>query len=344
MKNRLFLFVFILNLSITVSTPLLGADQNSETEIKLQTLTNSTETEQKFIEMSHEVIEGQEHNNFLKDFKESLNFRKKVIDGHRWISMNSRGPLKDVVFDSVMLFGMTHSLEMASGPLMVAIGYANSWPTWLVSLLGAAGATISVPGLDPLCIVAFITYGKSSRFRKVIRSVRFATVRGMKTATHFLHLSQMFNHIIETNSSENRILTSRGFKRVISTGNGTKTYELEWNTPEAKINLKVRSSEGAVYVTQSQISFLEIENKKQLHLPHQVKSELKSLGLKSLLSELTQIAQSQEAEKRFYMESLEKKEGSLKVGFKENALKIYPKYEVRSWSQANQCRKSLQAL
>jgi hypothetical protein len=100
-----------------------------------------------------------------------------------------------VVLDSVLLFGISHSLETSSGPLLVTAGLAYHWPEWLTTLLGLGGAVISVPGLDPLCIAIFGIYSQSPHFRYGVGKIRAALVWGTKTVSDKVGLTAALRNI-----------------------------------------------------------------------------------------------------------------------------------------------------
>lgn len=152
---------------------------------------NDVHLERELIERSHEIIEGIETDNFFQNWKEGFRFGKKIKDGYRWVSLHQGSQVKDLALDSIMLFGLSHGVEMSSGPILVGMGLSHGWPEWLVSALGLAGATISVPGLDPLCIIIFATYSKSPSFRKQVRKLRFAVIKGVRTLSDVFGISQL---------------------------------------------------------------------------------------------------------------------------------------------------------
>lgn len=143
------------------------------------------------IEKSHEVIEGEETGHFLKDWIEAVRFDKKLIDGYRWASTGSDTVVGEVVLDSVLLFGLSHSLETASGPIAVGIGISNHWPDWLIWALGIGGGVISVPGLDPLCYLVFGMYAAQPHFRKGINLTRMGIVKVAKGIGGVLGVSKI---------------------------------------------------------------------------------------------------------------------------------------------------------
>ena len=146
------------------------------------------------IEHSHEIIEGDHSGNFFKRWVQKFDFKTRFMDGYRWASAKSKDPrFKDTVTDSLLLFGLSHLVEMASGPVMLAVGAAADWPNWLMVTVGGIGATISVPGLDPMCILIFSAYAKSSKFRSAVGTIRAVLMKPfVKEEKPGLALSQVY--------------------------------------------------------------------------------------------------------------------------------------------------------
>lgn len=158
--------VLVLSVALSVSLPsfshepIRGVDASQMTDTK------------DILEIAHETIEGDSQSGRLNSLKESLNFKKKVIESIRVNNQFNQYSGKDIMIDSLILFSMSHSLEMASGPLLVSYGSMMGWDPSLLIGIGVTGAIISIPGLDPLCWLVFYTYAKSKNLRKVVKSVR----------------------------------------------------------------------------------------------------------------------------------------------------------------------------
>lgn len=162
--------------------------------------------ERQLIEASHEVVEGPEQKRFLDNWKQNFNFYQKAKDGYRWSSMNQGTTGRDIILDSVLLFSLSHGIEMSSGPLLVTIGASSGWPQWLLTMTGVAGGIVSVPGLDPLCMIVFATYSKSQTMRTVIRTVRIAIVRSSVFLSDTTGLTHFLKQHIERASIHEKLM------------------------------------------------------------------------------------------------------------------------------------------
>lgn len=176
---RFFIALLVLGLSFSIQAQ---DESPADKDVIYKIDVVEGESVQDIIEKSHTLIEGDESGRFLQDWKEAVNFKKKAVEAVRYVSA-SQNP---VVFDSLLLFGMSHSLETSSGPIFLGLGISNGWNEWLTTALTVGGGIISVPGLDPLCIVLFAIYYKSPQFRSAVGKVRMAivyTVNGVGTVT-----------------------------------------------------------------------------------------------------------------------------------------------------------------
>ena len=43
------------------------------------------------------------------------------------------------MFDSLFLFGLSHTTEMLAGPALLAVGYAQNWPEWVMGAIAGGG-------------------------------------------------------------------------------------------------------------------------------------------------------------------------------------------------------------
>lgn len=101
-----------------------------------------------------------------------------------------------------------------SGPLLVTIGASNGWPEWLLTMTGVAGGIVSVPGLDPLCMVVFAAYSKSTAVRKMIRTVRVAIVKSSIFVSNATGLTEFLKQHIERSSMHEKLMEKAFLEKV----------------------------------------------------------------------------------------------------------------------------------
>lgn len=201
-----------LTLSLLLSFSLIFANEsefdkkNLSVDFMSLSPEESLEIEKSLIHATHEVIEGADQEKFLDGWKQNFNFYQKAKDGYRWWSLSQQTPARDLILDGVLLFSLSHSLEVSSGPVLVSIGLSNSWPEWVIGAVGVGGSIVSIPGLDPLCMVIFATYYKSPTTRKIVRQVRVAIVKGISGVSEVTGLKKYLEKTFVQKSMLQRLL------------------------------------------------------------------------------------------------------------------------------------------
>jgi len=172
------------------------------------------DTVQALLHEVHDVLNSGEHSHSireslknllsregLKNWLQSFNVGQTVLSACRFYGAKkishpkATGHLKNLAF---VLPG-THMTEMISGPALSAMSMAMGWPDGVTGALGVTGLVISIPGIDPLCILVFATYPltavqNSVTFmrEKTVQAITFsARVSGLGTAKNFV-LNQWF--------------------------------------------------------------------------------------------------------------------------------------------------------
>jgi hypothetical protein len=129
---------------------------------------------------------------WIQTYARKLNLLAWVERMHRVSSYHENQKYRDVSWDILFLMALSHPIEMASAPLLITAGVANEWPAWLTTGLGAGGLIISLPGLDPLCIVLVGSYFSSKKWRGVVRFTRVASARGLRAVASSIGIHQIF--------------------------------------------------------------------------------------------------------------------------------------------------------
>ncbi len=235
-------------------------------------------------ELGHDIVEGQEHDKIWDKMKESLNVKRKLIEGTRVRGMYSGSSNAEILMDSLVIFGLTHSTELIAGPAAVFIGLSNEWPAWVVSAIGAAGAAISVPFLvDPLCIIAFISYRKSAKFRGLVRTIRIGVVRGLQTFSDYIGFTRFMKSHFQKASMSQHLLGLPNLKDVVfSSRKEHALYTYRLNAGDKWVEFEVRQEAERASVTRTSINFEHLtENQKTMLL-----EQAKSMGLGHWMSDL----------------------------------------------------------
>lgn len=95
---------------------------------------------------------------FLITWAQALNPQNYVSNIMRSYHRGSNRDAREIWHDILFLFLISHPIEMASGPILTMIGLQQGWDLHHVLGAGTVGLIISVPGLDPLCILLAGTF------------------------------------------------------------------------------------------------------------------------------------------------------------------------------------------
>lgn len=261
LSSTLIKFIFVLSLIFSISlSPSAYAhklgfgqschgtncDHDHEAEVRLGPEVPLSQDEvQKVIHGSHEVLEGDHSASFLKRWVGAFDLKNKFIDSYRWGSAKSKDPrFKDLVIDSLFLFGLSHLLEVASGPIMLGVGSSQDWPEWVMYGIGVGGATISVPGLDPLCILIFGTYAKSENFRKGIGYVRAAIMKPINKTWSAIGMGEALTNLKRLKN----VSKLEGLNRISKDENGFLTYYYLYPLENPLIEIAIHSDADGTYL------------------------------------------------------------------------------------------------
>lgn len=164
------------------------------------------------LETFHEAVEGDHsHASGVQDFVRSIfkrstwkrwvqgfNLREIGINSYRAYKIKTHVPgAREHALNLVFLIPISHMLEMLSGPIASVVASEVGASTTTVYGLGTLGAIISIPGLDPLCILIFSTYPLKPA-QSTITFLRKGTVNMIKYAGHFLGLMKVWNFLTKT--------------------------------------------------------------------------------------------------------------------------------------------------
>lgn len=145
----------------------------------------------KITEEFHELLEGGEHHHYslqesLKklatrrgfvEWVRSFNLKKTALNAYRVYQVKSANPkIRDHVANLAFVFPLSHAIEMSSGPLLSALSAGAGWPDAVTGAFGVMGAIISVPGLDPVCLLIYATYPASRSLQNSLTFIRVKTV------------------------------------------------------------------------------------------------------------------------------------------------------------------------
>lgn len=274
---------------------------------------------------------------FAKEYASKMNIPKVARGMYRWYNV-MEGKYPSIAADLSIMLLASHTTEMLSGPVGVAMASAGGAPEWVQWSIGVTGGVISIPGLDPLCIALGLAYVKIPAFRKGVTKTRIVVMR-VVSATG---VDRMVNWFVQKQNRvdfiQNAIQAAPGkYTYLISAKDGDPGLSYEFKNPAGAVFARVdfeRNENGIVSAKRVQFdsarsetvtarsfsSMLGLFNSNVSQALSQAYRAAKSSQLNSLKSEyhVTNITQNAEAQ-------------STEIEFRPSALKLTAK---RSWSEA----------
>lgn len=173
---------------------------------------------------------------FIQEYASKINIPKVALGMLRWYYVQEAKYPSIAADLSVMLLA-SHSTEMLSGPIGVALSSAGGAPTWVNWLIGVTGGIISIPGLDPLCIGLGWAYVKYPGFRNGVTTSR---VFLMKAVTG-IGADRFVNWFIQKQNRADFI------RNALESEPGKYTYMLEASDGEPGKRYEFRNPQGRVF-------------------------------------------------------------------------------------------------
>lgn len=140
----------------------------------------------------HRLIDGggdEEHRTWLQniarvftregavEWLKAFNLKTLAINSYRVYHIKGENPrFKEHVSNLVFAFPLSHAIEMSSGPLIGGLAAWLGMPDTVVGGAGLGGAIISIPGLDPICLMIYSSYPVSRRLQNAISFLRLKTM------------------------------------------------------------------------------------------------------------------------------------------------------------------------
>lgn len=272
---------FILLMIFFVCSFRVSAQQNSNDPIVIEIVKSPDLAEEhenrlaaEMIEKTHGVIEGDEGGSFLRNWRENFRFQQKAIDGFRWVSMHRGTPHETLVTDGVFLFGLTHVTEMLSGPIAMSVSVSQGWPEWITAIFGGVGTIISVPGLDPLCIITFAIYSKSPRFQKFIGRIRWGIVRGVTSTLKLSRADRLLQRVFARHDLGIWLSRMEHLSEIREDARGRVSLEFQYEFRDQPLKVLIEMTENRAYLKEVVIHASHAELYKDKHF----ETWLKPLG------------------------------------------------------------------
>lgn len=313
---------------------IVQADDSSKSE------TNSTKEIKAFLDQFHHEIEDSndlETNSKLKkilaQWLDNFNLARISMDTYRWTQMKyyqDNGKSEYIKNFPVLasFYFLSHTIEVMSGPLGVYIANDLGLGSSAKVMIGSVGAIISIPGLDPLCILLF-AISPTRPMQKIMSGIRLVAVKVSGTVSNQLHLKEAASKIFESKD------------RLAEIVNSSKDVVLDYNLDNDKLSreLVVRSAEKKPYLA---LGFKNQNGREFVDYLRVLDSEIllqNRRELETLMKGLNRTARSallraiDKPKTNFYTNSVLVEGIETKVEFKDFAVLIKPKVQFRK-SQA----------
>ncbi len=144
-------------------------------------------------EISHEHGQHPEVKNFVRRWVNNFNLVRNGRDLARWTQhkIQVQPALGEHVRNLALLFGASHAVESLSGPVGALIGHELGLSNAVNGAILAVGGVISIPGLDPICIILGAAYKLSPQFRVQTMKIRMLVQKASHVAARGLGLSKL---------------------------------------------------------------------------------------------------------------------------------------------------------
>lgn len=151
----------------------------------------SAEQYRKLLDEAHHTLEDESATGFSQRWLEKFNFKKILMNAYRWRELHKNRPeVANAAANIVTMLVTSHTVETIGGLTMASAGVGNGFDDPISWLMTTVGVTITIPGLDPLCIVLVGAYGKWPKVMdRWLTYPRLFIVKGTQAAGTLVGLS-----------------------------------------------------------------------------------------------------------------------------------------------------------
>lgn len=152
--------------ALTMAQPALahrnhGHSHKEIIEIPLDEAGISSDGLRALMDEAHHSIELEERGSFLNQYVDKFRFKKISLNAFRWYAQHRHQPeVANAAANIALMLLASHSLETVGGLSLAAYAAAHDWGWLGKTAMMTIGVTVTVPGLDPLCLLLVGAYGK----------------------------------------------------------------------------------------------------------------------------------------------------------------------------------------
>lgn len=283
------------------------------------------------IEHSEDETESSKVKALFSQWLENFNLVRVSLDTHRWTQMKyyqDSGKSEYIRNFPVLasFYFLSHTMEMFSGPVGVYAASQAGMSHGAQAIIGTIGAIISIPGLDPLCMLLFVV-SPLKPVQRVFSGIRIVAVKVSNVASDKFHLQEAASKILDNKDRINEIINN-SFDASVST-----VYDVQRDLTLKQMTIV--SSEGKPYLN---LNFQSENNKTWVDSVEVLDAKILSQNQKSLDRIIAKFNVSvryalkkaiQKPRKTFYTESVAVEGSSTKIQFKDYALLLKPKIHLK---------------
>lgn len=275
-------------------------------------------------------------NALLTEWLNNFNLYRISMDTHRWTQMKyyqDAGKSEYIRNFPVLasFYFLSHSIEMLSGPIGVYVASELGMGGTAKMVIGTVGAIISVPGLDPLCIL-FFAISPLNPMQKMFTGIRVAAVKVAGGVSNQLGLKKAMQNIFESKDRLNEIVKS-------TEGNINLVYDNSRDTLQKQMIMKTKAGEPYLIlnfkvgtpVHGREKTFVESLKVVDSILLEQNRKDVDEMLSKMNASVRYALRQAlSKPRQTFYVDELMIENNSTKIQFKDYAVLVKPQIALKS--------------
>lgn len=153
-------------------------------EVQLDEAGISSDSLRALMDEAHHSIELEENGGFLKQYADKFRFKKISLNAFRWYAQHRHQPeVANAAANIALMLLASHTIETVGGLSLATYAAAHDWGWIGKSVMMTIGVTVTVPGLDPLCLLLVGAYGKwPAKMNQLLSKPRIFIVKSFTKA------------------------------------------------------------------------------------------------------------------------------------------------------------------
>lgn len=145
---------------------------------------------------------------YVWDWLKTFDLKGFAHGTHRFLNVKLQNPeYRDHALNLAMLLPMSHLTEMTAGPVAVYTANSMELSTGIQVAIGAVGTAITLPGLDPLCLIFLSSY-KLEPVQKGLTQSRLAIYKVSKAAAQTFGIDRIAESLFFRQNALDRLFKS----------------------------------------------------------------------------------------------------------------------------------------